>query len=69
MKKEQNADTPPDAKHLLSAASIWWERLSPLKRELFESKYGKIDAEKIDEIYKTHTDWSNEDLEQVSNCR
>lgn len=52
----------------LAAAAIWWERLSPLKREFFESKYGKIDAEKINEIYKIHTDWSSEDLEQVSSC-
>jgi hypothetical protein len=54
---------------LLGAAIIWWERLSPLKRELFKSKYGKIDTEKINMIYKIHTDWSSEDLEQVSSCR
>lgn len=36
-------------------AAKWWERLTPLKKELFESKYGKIDDEKINEIYKTHT--------------
>ena len=61
-------ETPPIANVLLSAAAIWWERLIPLKKELFESKYGKIDIEKINEIYKIHTDWSNEDLEQVSSC-
>lgn len=39
-----------------SAAAIWWKRLSPLKRELFESKYGNINDEKINDIYKKHTD-------------
>ena len=53
----------------LAAAAIWWKRLSPLKKELFESKYGIIDNQKINEIYKIHTDWSSEDLEQVSSCR
>jgi hypothetical protein len=54
---------------MLAAAAIWWDRLSPLKRELFESKYGKIDDTKINQIYKIHTDWSSDDLEQVSSCR
>ena len=47
-----------------NAAAIWWKRLSPLKKELFESKYGIIDNQKINEIYKIHTDWSSEDLEE-----
>ena len=51
-----------------SAAAIWWNRLSHLKKEFFVSKYGKITDEKINEIYKIHTDWSSEDLEQVSSC-
>lgn len=53
-----------NATGLLPDAAIWWKRLSPLKRELFESKYGNINDEKINEIYKIHTDWSNEDLER-----
>ena len=57
-----------DANRLLAAAAIWWERLTPLKKELFESKYGNINDEKINQIYKTHTVWWNEDLEQVSSC-
>ena len=62
-----NHENGNDANRLLAAAAIWWERLTPLKKELFESKYGKIDNQKINDIYKMHTDWSNEDLEQVSN--
>ena len=67
-KTSTNHENSNDANRLLAAAAIWWERLTPLKKELFESKYGKIDIEKINEIYKEHTDWSNEDLEQVSSC-
>ena len=63
-----NQENGNGANRLLSAAAIWWERLTPLKKELFESKYGKIDIEKINEIYKEHTDLSNEDFEQVSSC-
>jgi hypothetical protein len=63
-----NHENGNDANRLLAAAAIWWERLTPLKKELFESKYGKIDNQKINDIYKMHTDWSNEDLEQVSSC-
>jgi len=64
-----NHETANGTKPVLSAAAIWWKRLSPLKKELFESKYGIIDNQKINEIYKIHTDWSSEDLEQVSSCR
>lgn len=60
---ELNHQAPPDAKHLLAAAAIWWNRLSPLKREFFESKYGIIDDNKINDIYKIHTDLSSSDLE------
>ena len=69
MTKVSNKEQSNNANVLLAAAAIWWKRLSPLKRELFESKYGNINDEKINEIYKIHTDWSNEDLEQVSSCR
>lgn len=58
-----NHENGNDANRLLAAAAIWWQRLSPIKKEFFESKYGKITNEKINEIYKIHTDWSSEDLE------
>ena len=67
---DENLNVSPHGSNtVLAAAAIWWERLSPLKKELFESKYGIIDNQKINEIYKIHTDWSSEDLEQVSSCR
>jgi hypothetical protein len=69
MEKDNLKTESNNANVLLAAAAIWWQRLTPLKREFFESKYGKIDDEKINVIYKTHTDWSSEDLEQVSSCR
>ena len=68
-KTSTNHENGNDANRLLAAAAIWWNRLSPLKREFFESKYGIIDDNKINDIYKIHTDWSSEDLEQVSSCR
>jgi hypothetical protein len=63
-----NHENGNDANRLLAAAAIWWNRLSPLKREFFGSKYGIIDDNKINDIYKIHTDWLSEDLEQVSSC-
>ena len=73
MNRNTNADTTTsnggENKPMLAAAAIWWNRLSPLKREFLESKYGIIDDNKINDIYKIHTDWSSEDLEQVSSCR
>lgn len=69
-----NHENGNDANRLLAAAAIWWNRLSPLKREFFESKYGIIDDNKINDIYKTHTDGQQAyeeegDFEQVSNDR
>lgn len=59
---EENA-TYDDGDKIDVAAAIWWDRLPSLKKELFESKYGIINNQKINEIYKIHTHCSieNED--------
>lgn len=60
-KNSTNRENVNDTNRLSAAAAIWWERLSTLKREFFESKYGNINDEKINEMYKIHTDclWLN----------
>ena len=63
-----NHENGNDANRLLAAAAIWWNRLSPLKREFFESKYGIIDDNKINDIYKIHTDWLSTNVQLTTSA-
>lgn len=57
---------------LLPTATDWWGNLSVFKRELYIGRHYSDDTptpDKINELYKMYTDFTNEDLEQVSSCR
>lgn len=57
---------------LLPAAAEWWNKLTVFKRELYIGRHYSDDTptnDKINTLYKMYSDWTSEDLEQVSSCR
>lgn len=67
-----NHENGNDANRLLAAAASWWDKLTTFKRELYIGRHYSDDTptpDKINTLYKMYSDWSNEDLEQVSSCR
>jgi hypothetical protein len=67
-----NHENGNDANRLLAAAANWWDKLTVFTRELYIGRHYSDDTptpDKINALYKMYSDWSSEDLEQVSSCR